>query len=119
METIISHNKLQELLSSIDGWNLFDTVLVEFKECSARSFYFTGGVCEDSDGTQMFRTLIIDRETNDIYRTSFNADWCHDERKEWLWAVTARQQVDSIQQAKMAQKARTRMAWAKFCDAFA
>ncbi len=120
METIGSHNELQELLSSVDGWNLYDDALIEFKECNVdvRDFYCIGGEGKDSDGTKLFKTLIVDRENNDIYRTSFNSEWCPEDQKEWLWSVTTRQQVESIQQAKRMQKARTRQAWGKLCDTF-
>ena len=121
METVISHNQLQELLESVDSWNLYDEVMQEFKDCNVdvRDFYCIGGECKTSDHIKLFRTLIVDRESNDIYRLSFNSEWCPEDQKEWLWAVNTRQQVDSIQQAKRMQKARTRQAWAKMCGTFA
>lgn len=123
METKISHDRLQELLGEIDKWNLYDEVITEFNNYNSSVdvslYYCVGGECKcRGDGTKLLRTLIVDRETNDIYRQSFNIEWCPEEQKKWLWSVTTLQQVESIQRAKVLQKGRTSLAWFKFCKTF-
>ena len=108
-------------MESVDNWNQYDSVLTEFVPWvgDVVNYYCVGGISKDSDGTCLFRSLIVDRETNDIYRNSFNADWCPDEQREWLWNITTRQQVDTISTAKRLQKNRTSKAWSVFCKTFA
>lgn len=117
----VTDKELRHTLECIAAWNMYDTITAEYEcsFCDSQHFYVTGGECEcEHDGTKLFRVLIIDRETQDVYRIAFNSLWCPAGQKEWLWCVQAQQATSLIREAKEKQKARTRSAWIALHDTF-
>ncbi len=103
---------------NIGSWEMFDTVIQVFNPSlrSEEKFIVLGGECETSDGDRLLRFLMIDRETDDVYKQSFNVSWCPDRQKEWLWQISVINAEELILCSKDRQKRRIANAWGNFCQ---
>ena len=109
--------ELDELISKIDDWHLYDQPLSKNdNEFSEDGFFVQYGECDAGD-TKIFRGLIIHIETMKTYRFSFNSLWCPETKKKWLLDVILSHHVGMIKQAHRNAIGNVRDAYCNFSRA--
>ena len=112
------NDKDKSIIESLDDWYFYDEIVTERPVYNDGNFWIVSGEVKNDGGDLLFRALLFDRETKDVYRICFNSTWCPADHKVWLLQVVISEQVEAITEAKRLQRGRTKNSFVDFVSTF-